>query len=274
MINREEYCMKKGLRLVVSIALLLGTAGAALAGSLTYMGSVPIGENILPDAAALLQAKTGVAFSKIDVSGGSNIAVAAVMDGKCDIGGVARALNADEKKLKSYYQIVGYDALAVYTNKKNPVKNLTKEQLKGIFTGKITNWKEVGGKDGKIVLVTAKMSLKRATVEEFKKKILDGVDFCKTIEMDNPAEFVKYVSENENAITFDSFSYKTETAQVPMLNGVELNPANIRSGAYMLSKPLILVCKGLPKGDIKKVFDFVLSPEGQKIVSKNFIEVK
>lgn len=259
---------------LVAMAVVAGAVCVAGAASLTYEGSVPIGENIMPAAIQAFQGKTGVSFTSVTCALGSTGGFKAVMEGKCDVAGVARALTADEKKAKPYYQIIGYDALAVFVHPSNPLTALTKDQLKSIFSGKITNWNEVGGKDAKIVIITARKDLKRATMDEFKTRILDSADFCQTIEMEKPAEFIKRVSEDPAAITFDSFSYRSPSVKVIAINKIDLSPVTIRSGAYLLSKPLILVTRGLPQGDLKKFFSFMISPDGQKIVGQSFIPVR
>jgi len=147
------------------------TMGSFLPGvcwaGLTYEGSTTIGENIMPDAVKAFESKTEIKFDKVGGLG-SGKGFKAVMAGEVDLAGVSRPLDADEKKLKPYYQTIGYDAVAIYVNEKNAVKGLTKEHLKGIFTGKIKNWKEVGGKPAEIVVITEIKAGGRATIKEFK----------------------------------------------------------------------------------------------------------
>jgi len=243
------------------------------AQGLTYEGSTAIGETIMPEAAKVFEAKTKIKFDYIGGLGAGN-GFKAVMEGKCDVAGVSRALKPNEKKQKPYYQIIAYDAIAVFVNKRNPVKNLSKEQVKGIFTGKIKNWKEVGGKDAEIVVVTEIKTGERATIAAFKELALDGAEFGPTKEIDKPRDCVKYVAKDENSITHASIAFKEPGTKYVIVDNVEPNVQNIRSGAYPFSRPLILVAKKLPKGNLKKFFDFILSPEGQEIVKKNFVSVK
>jgi phosphate transport system substrate-binding protein len=247
--------------------------GVVLAGGLTYEGSSTIGENIMPEATKAFDSKTKIKFTSIG-NLGSGKGFKAVMEGKADIGGLSRALTHDEKKLKPYYQNIGYDAIAVFVNEKNQVKSLSKEQIKGIFTGKITNWKEVGGADAKIVVVTEIKTGERATIKAFKEMALDDAEFGPTKEVDKPHECVKAVSGDEFAITHASLAFKGSGVRVVTVNKVEPSPQNIRSGAYLLSRPLLLISKELPSGDKKAFFDFMLSGEGQSFVGKNFVTVK
>jgi len=247
--------------------------GVAESRGLTYEGSTTIGENIIPEAVKAFEAKTKIKFDSIGGLG-SGKGFKAVMEDKCDVAGVSRALTADEKKQKPYYQIIGYDAIAIFVNEKNPVKDLSREQVKGIFTGKIRNWKEVGGKDAPIEVITEIKTGGRATIAAFKELALDNAEFGPSKEIDKPHDCVKAVAQNENAITHGSLAFKEAGTKYITINKVEPDIKNVRSGAYLFSRPLLLVSKGLPKGDLKKFFDFVLSPEGQAIVGKNFVPVK
>ncbi|OGS02023.1 MAG: hypothetical protein A2204_07550 [Elusimicrobia bacterium RIFOXYA1_FULL_47_7] len=271
-IPKGEKMKKLLVSLLASAFVLFGT-GAVFAAGLTYDGSTTIGENIMPDAAKLFTEKTGIKFDKIGGLG-SGKGFKMVMEGSIDIGGVSRALSIEEKRLKPYYQIVGYDAIAVFINEKNPVKSLSKEQVKGIFTGKITNWKEVGGEDASIVVITEIKTGGRATIQEFKDSALDGGEFGPSIEIDRPHDCVKRVGVEINGITHASLAFIQPGAKTVLYNNVEPTSKNVRSGAYILSRPLNIVAKTMPKGELKKFFDFMLSPEGQAIVAENFVPVR
>lgn len=259
------------LRKVIAGILLLFPV-VACAG-LTYDGSSTIGESFMPEIAAAFKAKNGIAFDKIGKIG-SGKGFAAVMAGSVDMAGVSRALLSDEKKLKPYYQTIGYDAIAVFVNEKNAVKDLSSENLAAIFSGTITNWKDVGGKDAKIAIVTEIKAGDRATIKAFRELALENGELAQSKEIDKPIECVKYVATDENAITFASLSFNTSGARALSLDGVAAQPKNVKTGAYFLSRPLLMVTKTLPQGDVKKFLDFLLSVEGQAIVGKSFIPVK
>ena len=255
---------------MIGLSFLLSTA--AFAG-LTYEGSSTIGENIMPDAVKAFEGKTGIKFDTVGLLG-SGKGFKATVEGKAAIGGLSRTLTPDEKKQKVYYQIIGYDAIAVYVNAKNPVKDLSKDQIKGIFTGKIKNWKEVGGPDAPITVITEIVSADRATIKEFKELAMDGAAYGPTKEIDKPHDCVKGAAADVNAITYASFSFKESGVKTIALNKADPTPDNVKSGQYLLSRPLILISKDLPMGDSKKFFEFILSPDGQSIVEKRFIKVK
>jgi phosphate transport system substrate-binding protein len=263
--------MTKRLRKTVGfgMAALTLLASSAMATGLRYKGAIPIARFIILDASRA----SHLPFSDIDLQSSSAEGFRTVMEGGCDIAGIARALNGDEKRQRPYYQIIGYDAIAIFANNRN---NLTpsKEQLKAIFTGRITNWKDIGGSDAPILVALPKKSLGRALTGDVRDRILDGQDYGPAKEFDTPEELVKFVADNSNAIGYDSFSYKTAGVKFLPINKVEPTPSNIRSGAYLLSRALTLVAKDIPSGDLKRFFDFLMSPAGQSIVARKFIAIK
>ncbi|WP_054696526.1 substrate-binding domain-containing protein [Geotalea toluenoxydans] len=140
--------MLKKFCIVLSALFILPTLALA---DITYSGSSTIGTGILKAGAADAFAnKTGKKLASIEIPG-SGKGVKALIEGKVMVAGASRPLKPEEKKEKLSSTTIGYDAVTVFVHKNNPIKNLSKEQLKGIFTGKIKNWKEVGGKNAPIV---------------------------------------------------------------------------------------------------------------------------
>lgn len=244
-----------------------------LAQELSYEGGSELGVRVIPEAAKAFEAKTGIKFKSISYELGSGKGLEAAMEGTIPVAGVSRSLTNEEKK-KVYSQIVGYDAIAIYVNEKNPVTNLSKEQLKAIYKGKITNWKEVGGRDAKIIPVTESLTAKGATLKTFQDVVLDGAEFGTVTEVDRSHNVAKYVAAYENAIGYASLAFKSPAIRPTSFNNIEPSGENVRKGRYPLSRPLNLVTKEQPTGDLKKFFDFILSPDGQAIVGKYFIPVK
>lgn len=247
-------------------------SGVALAG-LTYEGSSTIGEEILLQAAKRFEQKTGTRFDTIGFLG-SGKGMKAVMDGKVSIGGVSRRLTTTEKLRKPFFQVIGYDAIVVYVNEKNPVKKLTREEVKGIFSGKIRDWKAVGAKKGGITVVTEIPTSERATISEFSHLLMDDAPFGPARQIERPRDCVVYVSTDESAITHASLAFKMAGAKAISLDGVVPTDENIMSGHYLLSRPLLLVTQNFPTGDVKRFFEFILSPEGQEIVSRKFVPAR
>lgn len=250
-------------------ALALGAPRAASAEALTYEGATTIGTRIVKDAAPLFEKKTGHRFRAIQTAG-SGAGFKAAMSGEASVGGVARALTDKELAAKPGAVVIGYDAIGVFVNDANPVKVLTKAQLRGIFTGSITNWKEVGGKDLAIVACSEPPASGRATVETFKAMILETAAYGPLTERPDASDCVKLASKEPAAIGAASMAYYLFGARALPVDGVKPIPSDIRSGAYLLARPLTLVSKGPPTGATKQFFDFMVSPEGQKVVSRNF----
>lgn len=268
--------------LTAATALLLAFPLSALAAELSYSGSSTIGTSILQAGATdAFTAKTGIKFDKIDQPG-SGKGIKALLAGEVPLAGASRPLKQEEKKDKLVGTTIGYDAIAVFVHKDNPVKNLSKEQLKGIFTGKITNWKEVGGKDAPITPNTEILSGKRATIEMFQELVLDGAAYGAGFkQIDLPRDQIVDLANTPNGICSVSLGLLAATpadvqkkVKALSLGGIEPADKNIRSGAYLISRPLLLVTKGLPKDEPKAFITFMLSAEGQKIVAKNFVPVR
>jgi len=260
---------------------LLPLAGVA-ADEIAYSGSSTIGMSILQAGAVkAFEDKAGVKFQSVE-NPGSGKGIEALLAGKTPLAGASRPLSADEKKKKLLGTVIGYDAIAVFVHKNNPVTKLSKEQLKGIFGGTIKNWKEVGGKDAPITPNTEISGEKRATMLEFQKLAMDDAPYAKGFkEIDLPRDQISYLAGDETGICSVSLGLLAAVApevrakvKAVTVNNAEPTDDNIRSGAYLISRPLLLVTNGLPKGLVKQFIDFMLSSDGQKYVALNFVPVK
>jgi phosphate transport system substrate-binding protein len=250
--------------------------------SISYSGSSTIGTGVL-DAGAVkaFEAKTKIKFTSVEQPG-SGKGVKALIEGKVPLAGASRPLSSEEKRAGLIGHTIGYDAIAIFIHKNNPVKNLSKEQIKGIFTGKIKNWKEVGGKDALIHTNTEILGGKRATTEFFQEHVLDGAPYGTGFkEIDFPRDQIVEISKDENGICGVSLGLKAALSpdvqgkvKAISVNSIEPNEKNVKSGAYLISRPLLLVTKGLPEGAVKEFISFVLSKDGQAIVAKNFVPVR
>lgn len=211
--------------------------------------------------------------------GGSGTGISALINGTTDLCNSSRPMKKSEReKLKQRYATLGVeikvakDGLSVYVNDTNPVQELTLEQLKNIYTGNITNWKQVGGQDAKIILYSRENN--SGTYVYFKDHILEGEDFVPYAQnMPGTAAVVNAVSKDKNGIGYGGAAYgkgikflkiKTD-AKSP---GFEPTPENIRSGDYPISRFLYIYTRTRPTGEIKKYIDWILSDEGQSIITK------
>ena len=262
-------------------ALLLPRPGLA-AEDLRYSGSSTIGSAILQvGAVKAFEAKSGIRFASLEQPG-SGRGIQALIQGTVNIAGASRPLKPKEKRARLLGTVIGYDAIAVFVHESNPVDDLTKAQLKGIFTGKIRNWREVGGRDAPITPNTEILTGKRATIEMFQKLVLDDAPYGEGFkQIDYPKDQIVDLAKTENGICSVSLGLLAATnadvrAQVKAISIGGVTPArrNVQSGAYLISRPLLLVSQGLPKDGVKEFIDFMLSAEGQRIVANNFVPVR
>ena len=274
--------MKKAVLVFLIMAVFILPALAFGADEISYSGSSTIGMSVLEAGAVkAFEAKTGIKFKSIDQPG-SGKGIKALLEGKVTLAGASRSLELSEKKQKLIGTTIGYDAIAIFVHKNNPVSNLSKEQLKGIFTGKIKNWKEVGGKDAPISPNTEIAGQQRATMLAFQEMAMDKAPYGKGFkEIDFPRDQISDVAKNENSICSVSYGLLAAVSsdlrgkvKAVTVNNIGPSDKNIQSGAYLISRPLLLVTVGLPKGNVKKFIDFMLTKEGQDIVNINFVPVK
>jgi phosphate transport system substrate-binding protein len=211
--------------------------------------------------------------------GGSGVGIAALINGTTDICNASRPMKSSEReKLKIRYNTLGVeiksakDGLSVYLNDDNPVKELSLEQLKGIYTGKIKNWKEVGGKDAKIIVYGRENS--SGTYVYFKDNVLGGADYSSSMQsLPGTAAVVNAVVKDKNAIGYGGAAYakgikyaavKKDASSKAYLPTEE----NVRSGNYPISRYLYMYTKSRPTGALKEYIDWVLGSEGQALVTK------
>ena len=217
---------------------------------------------------------------KIQVTGGgSGTGISALINGTTDICNASRPMKSSEKdKLKQRFATLGVevkvakDGLAVYINANNPVHDLTLEQLKGIYTGKLTNWKQVGGSDAKIILYGRENS--SGTYVYFKDNVMDGADYAASTQtMPGTAAVVNAVVKDKNGIGYGGCAYAkgihfAKVKKDAGSPGYEPTADNVKSGNYPISRYLYMYLRSRPTGEVKKFIDWILSNEGQELVTK------
>ncbi len=224
--------------------------------------------------------------------GGSGTGISALIGGSCDIAISSRAVKPKEIELAKKKGVepkeykVALDGLAVVVSKDNPVSQLTMDQLKNIFTGKTTNWKDVGGKDAKIVILSREVN--SGTHVYFKEHVLRNSD-PKSKEEFSPEALLlpssqaiaDEVLQNSDAIGYYGMGYigkdhkAISVAKDSAADYVEPTVDNVVNNFYPISRPLFIYTKGEPEGQVKEFLDFILSPEGQAIVENmDFVPVK
>jgi phosphate transport system substrate-binding protein len=250
---------------------------AAEAGTITVKGSdtmVLLGQRWAEEYMKKVPATT------IQVTGGgSGTGISALINGTTDICQASRSMkDAEKAKLQERYKTTGTeiavarDGLSVYVNARNPVKALTLDQLRLIFTGKVTNWKEVGGVDGKIIVYSRENS--SGTYVFFKEHVLKNADYTPRAQsMPGTAAVVNAVAREKNGIGYGGAAY-AKGIHVLLVKkddkspGVTPDLAHVQDGSYPLSRPLFFYLRNQPAGEIKSFVDWVLSKTGQGIVSK------
>jgi phosphate transport system substrate-binding protein len=240
---------------------------------LTYEGSGIIAGTALPELITGYQGAGRRHFARPGTIGSSE-GFRAVMEGRADVGGLSRSLKSGEKAQQPYYAIIGYDALAVFVHPDNPVKSLTRAQLKALFTGTARRWKDVGGGDVPVVLVTQNLSGTSGTASFFGETVMEGAAYAPTQVQPEMADCLEQVAKNPGAITWGSFSSHHPGVRVLPVDGVQPGPGTIRTADYPLSRPLVLVSRTVPEGDLKAFFDHVMSAEGQAVVAKHFVSLR
>ena len=205
--------------------------------------------------------------------GGSGTGIKMVGEGTVDIGASSREIKEEEKeKYDLNIYPIAIDGLAIIVHPSNKIENLTLKQLRDIFSGKIRNWKELGGEDREIVLVIrAEGSGTRAFFEE---RVMGNVSVSRrALQKPSNGSVKASVSGNENAIGYIGAGYIDDYVKAVRIEGIYPDPENIRSGKYALSRKLYYITKEESE-DVKLFLDFVLSEEGQKIVEeKGFIRI-
>jgi phosphate transport system substrate-binding protein len=258
------------LRAIV-LALLSAACGDRKADAppppaeLRYDGATTISARILPALAPAFRAKTGVPL-RIERSG-AGVGLRRVLAGEVDVAGVSRSLTAQELARKPYFQIIGYDALAVYVNESNPVRALSRAQLKAIFTGQATSWKDVGGKPVKVVPCTERLDSERATLDAFRALAMGGAAYGKVTEREDPADCLAFVTREPGGIAAASVAFAVPGVRTVTVDGLEPLPVHVRASRYPLTRPLLLVAREQPAGPLAAFFELALSPEGQSAIA-------
>ena len=273
--------MKKALLVIVAMAITIPAFAAKNTGSIQMKGSDTM-VNLGQAWAEKYMEKNPTDFVAV-TGGGSGTGFSSLISGTCDIAMSSRNIKDREialaraKGVDPYEIKVALDGLAVVVNTSNPVNKLTIDQLAGIFTGRITNWKELDGKDGKIVILSREVN--SGTHVYFKEHVLRKNDpnskeeFAPSALMLSSSQAIAdEVAGNPAAIGYYGMGYISAKQKPVMVAKDEKSEyeapiiENVLNGKYPISRPLLLYTNGQPLGPVKKFTDFCLSKEGQYIV--------
>ena len=261
----------KSIALFVTVIAFLFAANSVWAGNLVIKGST----TVLPIAQKVAEAyMKGNPDVKISISGGgSGNGMKALIDGSTDIADSSRFIKDKEVKLaieKGRYPVpfaVAYDCIIPIVHPSNSMKNLNLDQLKAIYKGEIKNWKEVGGPDRDIVIVSRDTSSGTYEVWEGKVMKKEKVYPGALLQASNGA-VVQVVTKNKNAIGYIGLGYLNKDIKALTVNGIEGSSETTLNGTYPISRPLYMFTNGWPKGDTVNFINYVVHPQkGQKYVA-------
>ncbi|MEW5768563.1 MAG: phosphate ABC transporter substrate-binding protein [bacterium] len=279
--------MSKNLRAVVVSLMCLSLIGCGKgqdkANSIQIKGSDTMVNLVQAWSEAFMQANPG---SYVAVTGGgSGTGIAALLNKTCNIAMCSRKMKGKEIELARKKGIepkeitVALDGLAVVVHPSNPIEQLTIPQLSDIFTGKITDWKEVGGKEGNIVIISREVN--SGTHVYFKEHVLSQREYSKEALLVPSSQAVAdEIAQNPKAIGYYGMGYISPKQKAIKVAKDENSPFvlpivdNVTNGSYHISRPLLMYTNGEPTGLVKKFLDFILSQKGQEIVLKiDFVPV-
>ncbi len=264
---------------ILSIGLLIGVSGsipaAAQGRNISIKGSdtmVLLGQRW---AETYMKKNSGVTIQV--TGGGSGVGIAALINGTTDIAEASRPMKDAEKSqlqqkrgMATVELPVALDGLAVYVHEKNPLTELTLEQLKKIYTGAAKNWKDVGGKDERIILYGRENS--SGTYAYFKEHVLENADYYPTTQtLPGTAAVINAVSKDIRGIGYGGIAYLKGVKALKVKKnaatpGVEPTLDNVQKNVYPISRFLYWYLAGQPKDQIKKLTEWVLTSEGQSVV--------
>ena len=239
--------------------------GTTTGGTVSTDGSTSMEKVIGALGESFMEANSGTTFTYNPTGSGSGIQ--AVSEGRCDIGLSSRALKDDEKASGLKETIVALDGIAIIVNPQNPVKDLSLEQIAKIYTGEITNWKDVGGEDAEIVLIGREAG--SGTRDGF-ESITETKDACQyRQELTSTGDVITTVFQNPNAIGYASLAAIKDSVKALTVNGVAPTEATVKDGTYLVQRPFVLVTKeGAALSETaQKFFDFATSADAASIIS-------
>ncbi len=253
--------------MMVATTLVMATTGCSQkeAGTVSTDGSTSMEKVIGALGETFEGQNSGVTFTYNPTGSGSGIQ--AVKEGRCDIGLSSRDLKDEEIADGLKATVLAYDGIAVIVNPENPVVDLDMDNISKIYTGEITNWKDVGGQDAEIVLIGREAG--SGTRDGF-ESITKTEDACQyRQELTSTGDVITAVSQNPAAIGYASLASVNEQVQTVRVNGVEPTEDSIKDGSYVIQRPFILVTKeDAPLSDTaQKFFDFATSVEAAQFIS-------
>ena len=275
--------MKKIIALLLTLMLTLSLAAcgsdsnsntdnsddndsAAVTGTVSTDGSTSMEKVIGALGESFMAANEGVEFTYNPT--GSGAGITAAQEGRCDIGLSSRALKDEEKAGGLKETVLAYDGIAIIVNPENPVNDLTLDQIAKLYTGEITNWKDVGGNDAEVVLIGREAA--SGTRDGF-ESITGTKDKCQyRQELTSTGDVITAVSQNPDAIGYASLASIKDSVKALNVDSVTPSEATVKDGSYKVQRPFVLVTmEGKELTPVaQKFFDYITSPDAAAIIAK------
>ena len=239
---------------------------AAVTGTVSTDGSTSMEKVIGALGESFMAANEGVEFTYNPT--GSGAGITAAQEGRCDIGLSSRALKDEEKAGGLKETVLAYDGIAIIVNPENPVNDLTLDQIAKLYTGEITNWKDVGGNDAEVVLIGREAA--SGTRDGF-ESITGTKDKCQyRQELTSTGDVITAVSQNPDAIGYASLASIKDSVKALNVDGVTPSEATVKDGSYKVQRPFVLVTvEGKELTPVaQKFFDYITSPDAAAIIAK------
>lgn len=260
------------MKRIISMVLMAGLALCSLAGctqeqggSVSTDGSTSMEKVIGALGEAFTQENSNITFTYNPT--GSSAGIQAVQEGRCDIGLSSRDLKEEEVSSGLTGTVLAYDGIAIIVNTGNPVSDLSLEDIAAIYTGEITNWSEVGGEDGEIVLIGREAG--SGTRDGF-ESITGTEDACQyRQELTSTGDVITTVAGNPNAIGYASLASVKDTVKALSVDGVVPSEETVKDGSYVVQRPFVLVTKtdGELSESAQKFFDYVTSSDANETIT-------
>jgi len=228
---------------------------------------------VFPIAQAAAEAYMDI-NSDVNISvrgGGSGVGISDIVQGRVDIANASRAIktkeikSAKENGINPVGTVIANDGIAIIVNNGNSLKNITLEQLKKIYTGEITNWKQLGGKSMPIVVISRDVA--SGTFEVFKELALKGSKVKDdALLMASNNAVASNTADTPGAIGYVGFGFLSEKVKAVNVENISPSEETVNNGSYKLSRPMYMYTNGAPKGEVKSFIDFILSEQGKVIV--------
>ena len=265
-------------KLITLGTMILGIALPCYAEKIVVEGSTTVLPIAQKAAEVFMNNNAGADISVR--GGGSGVGIASLIDGTCDIADSSRPIKDTEldkavtngRTIKA--TVIAMDGICVIVHPSNGVNALSKKQIKSIFTGAISNWNQVGGPDEKIVVLSRDSS--SGTFEAFGTLVLDGAKVRSDALMQASNQAIaSTVAQTSGAIGYVGLGYVTSAVKAVDVDGVKASKETVLTNKYPVGRPLFMYTNGAPQDLAKQFIDYILSPEGQKLVEEEgFVGLK